>query len=190
MSEADHILKELLRMLDWIERLEGEKAYSNYIIAEDVGAQNVGVLTIFLGSFVDTWATRHQLHDVQNMIEELQGCMELLVGDFVNLNLCGILLYTATVQRAMQEVEGAEHERDANMTNVNLEVHLWHLGFGLVARQQFVLFFHSIIGLLLSLLMLSFSPDTDSLEHKTLHFEHMKRVVFFDCDFVLSDVFK
>ena len=54
MSEADHILKELLRMLDWIERLEGEKAYSNYIVAEDVGAQNVGVLTIFLGSFVDT----------------------------------------------------------------------------------------------------------------------------------------
>ena len=163
MSEANYILKELQRMLDWVERLESKEADSNYIVAEDIGTQDVGVLAVFLGGFVRSGAARHELDNMQNVIEELHGGMELLVRDFVDLGLCITLLNAATVKRTMQEIEGAKHERYANVTNVDLEVHLGHLGLGLVARQHFVLFLHGVIGLLLRLLVLCFGPDTDGL---------------------------
>ena len=59
--------------------------------------------------------------------------MELLVRDFVGLSFRIGLLNAASVQRTMEEVERAQHERDTDMTDVHLEVHLGHLGFGLVA---------------------------------------------------------
>ena len=127
---------------------------------------------------------------MQNVIEELHGRMELLVRDFVDLGFRIGLLNAASVQRAMEEVEGTQHERNANVTYVHLEVHLGHLGLGLVAGQHFVLFFHGFIGLLLLLLMLCLSPDANGLEHETLHLEHVERVVLLDSDLVLSYVLK
>ena len=108
------------------------------------------------------------------MIEELHSGMELLVRDFVDLGFRIGLLNAASVKRAMEKVEGAQHERDTNVTDVHLEVNLGHLGLRLVARQHLMLFFYSIIGLLLSLLVLCLGPDADSLEHKTLHLEHVE----------------
>ena len=64
MSEANYILKELQRMLDWVERLESKEADSNYIVAEDIGTQDVGVLAVFLGGFVRSGAARHQLDNM------------------------------------------------------------------------------------------------------------------------------
>ena len=53
-----------------------------------------------------------------------------------------------------------------------------------------MLFFDGFIGLLLLLLVLCLSPDTDGLEHETLHLEHVERVVLLNSDLVLSDVLK
>ena len=46
------------------------------------------------------------------MIEELHSGMELLVRDFVDLGFRIGLLNAASVKRAMEKVEGAQHERD------------------------------------------------------------------------------
>ena len=92
--------------------------------------------------------------------------MELLVGDFVRVDLGRGFLDAASVERAMEEVEGDELERDAYMAYVHLEWNLRHLGLRLVrssARQHLVLFLHGFVRLLLSFLVLSFSPYADCL---------------------------
>ena len=116
--------------------------------------------------------------------------MELLVRHFVNLSLGVRLLDASAVKRAVKEIEAGELQGNANVPNIDLEGDLRHLRLGLIAGQHFVLFLHGFVGFLLSLIMLSSSPDADCLKYEALHLEHMERIVLLNCHFVFADVLK
>ena len=58
---------------------------------------------------------------MQDVIEELQGGMELFIADFVTFDLRIGLLDASPVEGTVEKVEGAEHQRDADMSHVDGE---------------------------------------------------------------------
>ena len=79
VSEADYVLEEERRVLVWGEHLESEQANSDNVVAEDESAEDIGILTILLIRFFVALTTGHHLNDMQDLIEELQGCVKLFI---------------------------------------------------------------------------------------------------------------
>ena len=71
MSETYGILEELLRVLDWIEHLVGEETDTNDVVSEDECSENISILSIFLLCFFAACTARHQLHNMQDVVEQL-----------------------------------------------------------------------------------------------------------------------
>ena len=92
-------------MLVWRKHLESEQADTDDVIAEDEGTEDIRVLAVLLCGLFVARAARHQLHNVQDLIEELQGCVELFVGYLIYLAFGITLLYAPSVKRTIEVVE-------------------------------------------------------------------------------------
>ena len=60
------------------------------------------------------------MDDVEDLIEELHGCVELLVRNFFDFSL-DVFLLGASIEGAVEEIKRAELERNSDMAHIDSE---------------------------------------------------------------------
>lgn len=121
MVERRSINQELRVVMTGLVHLEAEMYDLDEVVLEDVRLENKRILAVLLALLVGSAARSHRLNQEQDLVDKLEGGVELFVRNLLFAPVFFGLLDTFAEKRTKNEVKRSELKTDAHTLYVDLK---------------------------------------------------------------------